>query len=100
MFTKKYQATYPELLRMSLISYYKEFCYAEYFLSTHVRYRYHIVIERYFQRVGTDDILAYKIPNRPICYEDYFLIKENLYSKDVNKILLELNLAHYEECTL
>ena len=41
-----------------------------------------------------------RILERPICFEDCFLVKEQLYSSDANEVLLELDLAHYEERTL
>jgi len=88
MFTEKCKVTYPKLLGIGFVSCYKEFYHVEYFLGVYARYECYIVIERCFQRVRTG-ILAYRIPDRPICYEDYFIIKENMYSKDANKILLE-----------
>ena len=73
--TEKYQATYLELLRIGLISCYKEFCHIEYLLGTHARYKYHMMMKRYFQRAGTDRVLACRIPDRPIYHKFSFIKK-------------------------
>ena len=35
--------------------------------------------------------------DRPVSKEDYFHIVHNIYSEEANKVLIDLDLAHYED---
>ena len=41
-----------------------------------------------------------RVRNRPQSSKDYFFETHNIYSKEVNKILIDLNLAYYEDWIL
>ena len=100
MFTDEFKTTYPDLLRAGLVSCYKEFCFIESLQGVNSRHWCHLVFERCFQRKGDNGMLVCRIPERPICFNDYFLVKDLLYSADANEVLLDLDIAHPEERTL
>ena len=56
-----------------------------------------MVNERCVQRVGTDSKLVRRMPEKPVCFNDYFLVKDYFCSEDANETLIKLGLAHDEE---
>ena len=100
IFVKEHNTTYSQLLALGIISYYKEVCYVKIIITTSARHWCSLTNDRCKQRKGPNSKLVCRARNRPRSSEDYFLETHNIYSEEINKILVDLNLAHYEDWTL
>ena len=67
---------------------------------TSVRHWYFLTNNRYKQQKGPNSKIVCRTRNRSCSGEDYFLETHNIHSEEANKILIDLNLAHYKDWTL
>ena len=97
MFAEEHNTTYPQLLALGVISCYKEFCYVKNIITASARHWCSLTNDRCKQQKGPNSELVCRVRNRPRSSEDYFLETHNIYSEEANKILIDLNLAHYKD---
>ena len=100
IFHDECETSYPCLLQKGVVSCYEECVYVQNILFPCARHWCVVVNDRCHQRVGEDGVLMCRVKDRPPSNVDYFLITHNIYSEEATKLLIELNLGHYEDYTV